>query len=172
VFYALNGRSLERASSLRAAREGGVLMAKAKEPRPTSFFRVTLGGKESIGVFREVSGLSSETEVTEEREVDDRGRPIVRRVPGATKWGNITLKRAVDNNLGLWKWRKQVLGEGPDAARVDGAIELLDVQGRPVATYRFSQGWPSKYQGPELNATSNEVAIETIEITHEGLERS
>ena len=150
----------------------GVLMAKAKEPRIGSFFRLTLGGKESIGVFREVSGLSSETGLTEQTEVDERGRPVVRRVPGATKWGNITLKRGVDANLDLWKWRQQVEENGPDEARVDGTIELLDNRGTPITTYKFRRGWPSKYQGPDLRADSSEVAIETIEITHEGLERS
>jgi phage tail-like protein len=147
-------------------------MAKAKEPRLGSFFRLTLGGKESIGVFREVSGLSSETEVTEERAVDERGRSVVRKVPGATKFGDITLKRGIDNNLDLWKWRQQVEEKGPEDARVDGAIEVLDSGGQTVATYKFRHGWPSKYQGPDLKAGSNEVAIETIEITHEGLERS
>jgi phage tail-like protein len=147
-------------------------MAKAKEPRLGSFFRVTLGGKDSIGVFREVSGLSSETELIEQSEVDARGQAFVRMLPGARKWGDITLKRGVDNNLDLWKWRQQAEEEGPDAARVDGTIELLDAQGRPVATYTFRRGWPSKYQGPDLNAASSDVAIESIEITHEGLERT
>jgi phage tail-like protein len=147
-------------------------MAKAKELRLGSFFRVTLGGKDSIGVFREVSGLSSETELIEQSEVDERGQAFVRVLPGARKWGDITLKRGVDNNLDLWKWRQQAEEEGPDAARVDGTIELLDAQGRPVATYTFRSGWPSKYQGPDLNAASSDVAIETIEITHEGLERT
>jgi phage tail-like protein len=147
-------------------------MAKAKEPRLGSFFRLTLGGKESIGVFREVSGLSSETEVTEQAEVDERGRPVVRKVAGATKWANIMLKRGVDNNLDLWKWRQQVEEEGPEEARVDGTIEVLDTRGQPITTYKFRRGWPSKYEGPDLRADSKEVAIETIEITHEGLERS
>jgi phage tail-like protein len=146
-------------------------MAKAKE-RLGSFFRLTLGGKESIGVFREVSGLSSETEVTEERGVDDQGRPVFRKVPGATKWGDITLKRGITDNLDLWKWRQQVEEEGPEGARLDGTIELLDGSGQPITTYKFRQGWPIKYQGPDLSAGSTEVAIETIEITHEGLERS
>jgi phage tail-like protein len=163
VFYALNRRSLVK---------GVCPLAKAKEPRLGSFFRLTLGGKESVGVFREVSGLSSETEVTEERAVDERGQPFVRKIPGARKWGDITLKRGIDSNLDLWKWRQQVEEKGPEDARVDGTIELLDTRGQPVATYKFRQGWPSKYQGPDLKADSNEVPIETIEITHEGLERS
>jgi phage tail-like protein len=147
-------------------------MAKAREPRLGSFFRLTLGGKDSVGVFREISGLSSETEVTEESGVDERGRPFVRKVPGATKFANIMLKRGVDTNLELWKWRQQVIEKGPEEARVDGTIELLDAQGSPITTYKFRRGWPSKYQGPDLNAASDEIAIETIEITHEGLDRS
>jgi phage tail-like protein len=147
-------------------------MARPREPRAASHFRLVFGGHESAGLVREISGLSSETEMVEESVTDERGRPVVRKVPGGTKWGNITLKRGVDSNLELWNWRKQVIEQGPEAARVDGTIELLDVDGRPVATYRFRQGWPSKYMGPSLNAASNEVAIETIEITHEGLERT
>jgi phage tail-like protein len=147
-------------------------MARPREPQSASHFRLTLGGHEPAGAFREVSGLSSETEVTEESVPDDRGRPVVRKVPGRLKWGDITLKRGVDNNLALWNWRKQVIEQGPEAARVDGTIELLDAEGQPVATYRFRQGWPSKYTGPALNAAADELAIETIEITHEGLERT
>jgi phage tail-like protein len=147
-------------------------MARPREPRTASHFRLTLGGHESAGLFREVSGLSSETEVREESATDQRGRPFIRKVPGVTRFGNITLKRGVDSNLDLWKWRQQVIEHGPDPARVDGTIELLDEAGQPVATYRFLRGWPVKYTGPDLNAASNEVAIETIEITHEGLART
>ena len=147
-------------------------MARPREPVTASHFRLTIGGHESAGFFREVSGISSETDVTEETATDQRGRSVVRRVPGANRYGNITLKRGVDTNTELWKWRKQVIDRGPDAARVDGTIELLDAQGRPIATYRFLQGWPIKYVGPNLNAASNEIPIETIEIAHEGLERT
>ena len=146
-------------------------MARPREPIAASFFRLTLGGKE-FGFFREVSGLTSETEVTEERAVDEHGRPVVRKVPGATKFGDITLKRGVDTNLDLWKWRRQLEEEGPEAARMDGTIELLDARGQPITTYKFRRGWPRKYEGPALNASSNEVAIESIEIAHEGLERT
>jgi phage tail-like protein len=145
---------------------------KGKETQLGSFFRVTLAGKESIGVFREVSGLGSETEVTEQAGVDAKGRPIIHKLPGALKWQNITLKRGITADLDLWKWRQQVIDEGPEAARLDGTIELLDAQGKPVTTYKFHQGWPTKLSGPDLNAGSNEVAIETIEIAHEGLERT
>ena len=143
-----------------------------KEPRPASHFRLKIGGHEQVGVFREVAGLESETEIVEHKSVDENGNPFVRKVPGHTKWSNLTFKRGVDENLELWKWRDQVIKEGPDSARVDGTIELLDYKGTVISTYKFLQGWPIKYSGGTLNATSNEVALEEIQICHEGLERA
>jgi phage tail-like protein len=142
-----------------------------KEPRPASFFRLKLGGREAIGMFRECSGLDSETTVIEQQAVDDSGRPVVRKVPGSTKWSNITLKRGVDENLELWKWRDMVIKQGADPARVDGTIELVDITGSPIATYQFKQGWPIKYSGATLNAAGNDVAVEEVQIAHEGMER-
>lgn len=143
----------------------------AKEPRPSSHFRLKLGGHESAGVFRECTGLDSETDIIEQKAVDENGQPMVRKVPGATKWSNIQLKRGVDEESGLWKWRDKVLKEGPDGARVDGTIELVDYTGSAIATYTFKQGWPIKYGGATLNAQSNEVALEELHICHEGFER-
>jgi phage tail-like protein len=143
-----------------------------REPRPASHFRLKIGGHETVGVFREVSGLESETEIIEHKSVDENGIPVTRKVPGHTKWSNLTLKRGVDENLELWKWRDQVTKEGPDSARVDGTIELLDYKGSVISTYKFIQGWPIKYSGGTLNATSNEIALEEIQICHEGLERT
>jgi len=143
-----------------------------EQPRPSSHFTLKLGGHESAGVFRECTGLDSETDVIEQKAVDAKGLPQVRKVPGSTKWSNITLKRGVDENLELWKWRDKVLKEGPDDARVDGTIELVDYKGSAIATYAFKQGWPVKYTGVSLNAQANEVAVEELHICHEGLDRA
>ena len=143
----------------------------AREPRPASRFRLDIGGKEAIGSFRECTGLDSETTVIEHTSVDANGNPIVRKVPGPLKWSNITLKRGVDESADLWGWRKQVLDEGPDAARVDGFIELLDYNGTPIARWKFLQGWPTKYTGASLDPKSADVAVEEIQIAHEGLDR-
>jgi phage tail-like protein len=142
-----------------------------KEPRPSSHFRLNIGGKEAIGMFRECSGLDSETTVIEHTSIDDQGRPIVRKVPGPVKWSNITLKRGVDEDATLYEWRDQVLKEGPDSARVDGHIELVDYTGDKIAIWKFVQGWPLKYAGATLDPKSSEVAVEEIQICHEGLER-
>ena len=67
-----------------------------KEPRSASHFELKLGDREPIAGFRECTGMDSESEVTERRSTDAKGRPLVRKVPGATKWSDITLKRGVD----------------------------------------------------------------------------
>ena len=122
-------------------------------------------------MFRECSGLDSETTVIEHVSVDENGNPIVRKVPGPTKWSDITLKRGVDESADLWEWRKQVLDEGPDSARTDGFVELLDYSGSPIARWKFLQGWPIKYTGASLDPNSSDVAVEEVVICHEGMER-
>ena len=134
---------------------------------PGALFRLTLGGGEPIALFREVSGFDSETDVIEHREGGDL---TVRRLPGMHKPGNITLKRGLDSSLELWQWRKKVIDQGADQARVDGTIELLDAQGTAVVTIGFRQGWPIKYS-ILLDASTGGVAMEVVEIAHEGFQR-
>ena len=68
-------------------------------------------------------------------------------------------------------WRYQVETQGPDAARTDCTLELIDYDGSPIATYTLIQAWPSKYTGAAMNAGSNEVAVEAMTICHEGFKR-
>ena len=120
----------------------------------------------TAGGFSECSGLSTETDVIEYREGGDRGG--VRKLPGLTKYSNIVLKRGITTSRDLWNWRRVVINGGID--RRSGRIVLLGEDRNPVANFRFIEGWPSKWEGPKLNAKANEVAIETLEIAHEGLE--
>jgi phage tail-like protein len=142
-----------------------------QQPRPASYFRLTLGGNESCGVFKEASGFDSETDILEHKSIDANGRPFTRKVAAGLKWSNITLKRGVDESLDIWKWRDTVVTQGADKARVDGKIELLDITGSTIATYQFKQGWPIKYVGATLDASTNNVALEELHICHEGFER-
>ena len=146
-------------------------MATAQKPRPTNHFRLNIGGKETVGQFREASGLDSEQEIVEQKEVDANGNPVIIKVPGNLKWSNIELKRGVDVDKALWEWRYQVEMEGPDSARTDCTLELIDYDGSPIATYMIMQAWPSKYTGAAMNAGSNEVAVEGVTICHEGFKR-
>jgi phage tail-like protein len=132
--------------------------------------RLTLDDKEVGGSFRECSGLDSETEVTEQKAVDESGRPVMRKIAGLTRWSNITLRRGVDKDTSLWEWRTLVQREGSDAARTDGTIELLDYEGSPIATYRFTQGWPVRY-GVVVGTAGDDSAVETVEICVESVTR-
>ncbi len=146
-------------------------MAAAKKPRPTNHFRLTIGGKEGIGQFREISGLDSEQEIVEQKEIDANGNPLTIKVPGNVKWSNIELKRGIDVDKTLWDWRYQVEKEGPDKARTDCTLELVDYDGSTIVAYKILQAWPSKYTGVAMNAGSNEVAVEAVTLVHEGFER-
>lgn len=116
--------------------------------------------------FSEVGGLESETAVIEYRV---GGEPnTVRKLPGLTRYANIVLRRGVTKDAELWNWRKTVVQGKVD--RRNGSIILLDDDGAEVVRWNFLNGWIAKWEGPALNAKGNEVAIETIEIAHEGLE--
>lgn len=142
---------------------------------PTSrgnfYFLITLGGAEAAGFFREMSGFSSEHDVVEHQWVDKQGKPQVSKMPGQGKWSNLTLKRGIDSENQLWAWRKQVVDGKVEEARKDGTIQIVDYTGAVTVTFNFVRGWPCKYTSPGLNASSNEVVLEEIEIAHEGFER-
>ena len=128
-------------------------------------FRVEIDGL-TASAFSECYGLVSETEVIEYRSGSDRGS--TRKLPGLRKFTNIVLKRGITADRQLWDWYKSVLDGAPK--RRNGAIVLLDDAGQDILRWNFREGWPVKYEGPSLNASSSDVAIETIEIAHERLE--
>ena len=140
------------------------------DPFPAFNFEVLIQGITDDGSpakagFAEVSGLEIDVAVIEYR---TGGEDItVRKLPGLRKYTNIVLKRGYTNDLSLWNWMKSVL-DG-QAVRADGSIVLLDEARQPVMRWKFRRGFPCKLVGPTLNAKGNEVAIETLEIAHEGL---
>lgn len=129
-------------------------------------FRVEIDGIPTAS-FAEVHGLDSETAAIEYRTGDSR-RSSPLKLPGLTTYANIVLKRGITRDQSLWQWRKSIVEGNPD--RRNGSIVLMDETGRDVLRWMFRNGWPCKYEGPDLNARANEVAIETFEIAHEGLE--
>lgn len=92
----------------------------------------------------------------------------VRKIPGLKKFTNITLKRGLIGDLTFWNW--VVEGMNGLARRTEGSVILLDENRREVMRWNFKRGWPCKWTGPGLNAKNNEIALETLEICHEGLE--
>jgi phage tail-like protein len=120
----------------------------------------------AVAGFREVSGLSGDGEVISYREGTDTIL-TVRKLPGLRRFANITMRRGMTTSRLLWQWRLTTLRGATQ--RRNGSILLRDEQQKTVAEWRFENGWVMRYEGPTLNATANEVAIETIEIAHEGL---
>jgi phage tail-like protein len=97
--------------------------------------------------------------------------PTVRKVPGMIKYGNLTLKWGITDNMEFIKWRKQVEQGKMKDARRDIAVILQDDEGKPASRWEFAQAWPSKYDAPDMNAKGTDIAVETLEIAHEGMER-
>jgi len=135
-----------------------------KDPYAVFNFMVDIDGMQAV--FSECSGLSTETDVIEYR--TGTADNTVSKIPGLKKFTNISLKRGMTQDLALWEWRKTVL-DGV-TQRKAGSITLLNEAREPVLRWNFKEGWPSKWEGPAMKATGNEIAIETLEIAHEGLE--
>jgi phage tail-like protein len=129
-------------------------------------FRVELDNT-SVASFREASGLTLTTDPVDYREGTDMWLSV-RKLPGLRKYSNITLKRGITTNEDLWDWYKNILNGVDD--RRNGAIVLQDEQHNDQLRWEFQNGWITKWEGATMNATSNDVAIESIEIVHERLE--
>src|SRR5215813_2169236 len=114
-------------------------------------FRIEIGGIQRGG-FREASGLDSSQDPIEYREGNFK-ELTAHKLPGLNKYSNISLK-----------WGK--------TERKNGSIILINEAGEEKLRWNFNNGWPTKWTGPSFNATGNEVAIETLEIAHEGVEKA
>ncbi|TMC96438.1 MAG: phage tail protein [Chloroflexi bacterium] len=140
-----------------------------KDPLVSAWFGVEFQGQ-LVGAFRECTGLGSENEVVEYK-ASDKGKYVIKKVAGNLKWNNITLKRGITDAMDMWKWRGLVEQGQMSEARKNGTITMYNLQGEPIAKWDFTNAWPSKLSGPSANASNNEVAIEELEITHEGYKR-
>jgi len=139
--------------------------ASRNDPFSAACFVVEIDGV-AAGGFSEVSGLEVEVAAIEYRTGSED--ITVRKIPGLRKYSNITLKRGYTSDRSLWDWMKQVL-DGT-VVRRNMTIVLLDEARRPVLRWNVRQAWPCKYEGPALNAKGTDVAIEIVEICHEGIE--
>lgn len=136
------------------------------DPYKNFRFLVEIEGITQAG-FSECSGFGSEVEVIEYREGGDKVT-AARKLPGRVRYPNITLKWGVTDSRELYDWHRAVL-EG-QIQRKHGTIILLDDEGNPRVRWNFFEAWPSKWEGPDLCAKGNDVAIETLVITCERIE--
>jgi len=134
------------------------------DPYAAFNFLVEIDGITVAG-FSECSGLTTETDHIEYRTGDKD--ITVSKLPGLRKFPNIVCKRGLTATTELWQWRLTVINGQTD--RRSGSITLLDEGRKRALEWKFTAGWCCKWEGPTLNAKNNEVAIETLEICHEGL---
>ncbi len=119
----------------------------------------------ALGGFSECSGLEMSLDVEEYKEGGRNGEIL--KFPTRVKWTNITLKKGLGVSTALWDWHYGfVTGQGK---RRDGIIILQNDLHIPNTIWYFRRGLPVKYTGPTLHASQNNVAIESIEISHEGI---
>jgi phage tail-like protein len=130
-------------------------------------FLVEIDGITQAG-FQEVSGLDASTDAIDYREGNDPNH--VRKLPGLNTYSAISLKRGITDSDELWKWYSTVV-EGK-AERKNASIILLDDTGQEKIRWNFMNAWPIKWTGPSFNATSNAVAVETLEIAHEEVKKA
>lgn len=137
-------------------------------PYPHGKFRykVEIDGLDAGG-FSEVTGFDASIDVMEYREGDMVQTPM--KIPGLKKYGNITLKQGLADSMVLYEWMTSGINGEVDRKTI--TITLLDDEEAPAASWQVINAWPMHYTAPDFNATSSEVAIETLEIAHEGMTR-
>lgn len=140
-----------------------------QDPYTNARFKLQLGSIEQAS-FNECTGFDTTTNPIEYRDSDEPAR--MRKLPGIHKYGNITLKWGLTDSKAIWEWRKKVIDGKIEEARINGSIIILDQEGNPKVQWDFKKGWPSKYDPSDLNAKGDAIAIETLEIVHEGLKRA
>jgi phage tail-like protein len=121
-----------------------------------------------VTMLTEVSGLGSERDVIEVREGGDPDATTHRR-PGRMTPGEVTLSRALTTDLTFEHWMRDPLPVGQPPPTV--ALALFDTQGRAVARYHLEHAWPSKLEVTGLQSGGSEIAVESLTLVHEGLER-
>ena len=142
-------------------------------PSPAADGTPPSGGPLGDGGFQECSGLDLEMDVAEYAE-GGRNNGVIQRA-GRAKVARIVLKRGMlhpadgEVNAELWRWFQDVVDGVRPLRRYDGTIVVLDDEGEAVSTWSFTRGLPAKLVGPQLNARTGEVAIEELQIAHEGL---
>ena len=140
------------------------MAVQRKNPYSNFNFVVDIGAEIA---FAEAEIPAAEIEAIEYREgneVESRARKL----PGLTKYANVTLKRGVAGDLELFEWWKTI--RDGQLLRRDVRITLLDEQRQPVQRWVLRDAWPAKLDYSTLNALGNEVVIETLELAHEGFE--
>ena len=141
--------------------------AGAADPYRAYNFRLEMGG--TTCHFAECSGLRAKVPAIAYREGGDA--QMVRRLPGPVEYGDITLRYGLTNSTELWNWFQTSVRGRVERRLVQ--IVVLDADGTtPVVQWNLNNAWLSEWNGALLNAQSREVAIESMTLVFESLERA
>ena len=143
-------------------------MADRNDPYRNFRFRVELDGI-TTAAFSEATVPDSTTDPVDYREGTDPTHQ--RKLSGLTKYGNVTLKKGITDNLELYDWRKRIEASGALQNRMNISLILVDEEGNDKSRWDIVEAWPTKYDPSDFSAKGNEVLIETLEIVHEGISR-
>jgi phage tail-like protein len=141
-------------------------MAPVIDPYHVSNFRVEIDNT-AVASFTEILGLDVSIDIVDYRSGTSL-QSTAEKLPGLARYQNIILKRGLTQNTDLWSWVKNILNGVADKRNM--SIVLQDAQHNDVMRWNVKGAWPCKWSGPALHAGSSEIAIESVEICHEGLE--
>jgi len=145
------------------------MCAQRKDPFGNFRFRIEIDGIQQAG-FSEATIPDSTSDVIDYREGNDKVL-YARKLSGLTKHGNLVLKWGITNSMEIYNWRK-IIEQGKIAsARKNISVTLIDEEGNDASRWEFLNAWPSKYKAPDMNAKGSDVAIETLEIVFEDMQR-
>ena len=138
---------------------------QGRDPARSFNFDLQIDGV-ARGGFSEASGLTAEGDAVDYREGTDP-QMNVRKLVGLRKYTNITLKRGYTPDTSLWDWSTNIMNGQADRRNV--TIVLLNEARQPVLRWHAENAWLNKIEGPSFKASGNEIAIESVELVHEGL---
>ncbi len=136
-------------------------------PQAKFRYKVEIDGLEAGG-FSEATGFDASIDVIEYREGDMTAETPMK-IAGLKKYGNITLKQGLTDSRVMYDWL--AAGVNGEVQRKTLTLTLLNDTQAPAASWQIINAWPTKYTAPDFNATASEIAIESIEMAHEGMTR-
>lgn len=130
-------------------------------------FHIEIDGVSEAG-FQECTGLDANTASVEYREGTDPNH--VRHLTGLNNFSPINLRRGITDSTSLWSWRQKIMDGQKDTRNV--SIVLYDEAQQEKLRWNLTKAWPTNWTGPTFNATSNEVAIESLEIVYDEMKKA
>lgn len=138
-----------------------------RDPVGSYYFALEINSTE-VAHFREFSGLKTSSTPFEIEEGGLNGHTHKR--PGQSRYENIVLRYATNTSLSMWEWREKYLQDDFDKLSEDsGAVIVYNNDREEVRRYSFTRAWPVSWEGPDLDASSSDVAVESVEIAFDGL---